>query len=108
MTLGLVKLLADTGCTDIPSADGKTDNFCTNLPGSAASNANLNTIVQIVVGTLAVIAVLIIVVSALNIVTAGGDSGKVAKARSSIIYALVGLAIVVSADVIVSLVVGKL
>ena len=108
MTLGLIRLLADTGCTDIPNSDGKTDNFCTNLPGAAASNANVNTIVQIVVGILAVIAVLIIVVAALNIVTAGGDSGKVAKARSSIIYTLVGLAIVVSADVIVSLVIGRL
>jgi hypothetical protein len=54
------------------------------------------------------VAVLIIVIAALNIVTAGGDSGKVAKARSAIIYALIGLAVAALADAIVSLIIGKL
>lgn len=82
--------------------------FCTGLPVPAASSSNLNTIAQVIVGILAVVAVLIIVIAALNIVTAGGDSSKVAKARSAIIYALVGLAVIVAADAIVSLIIGKI
>ena len=57
---------------------------------------------------IAVIAVLIIVIAALNIVTAGGDPAKVAKARSTILYALIGLIIAISADVIVALIAGRL
>lgn len=89
-----------------PKIEGQQ--YCTGLPVPAASTSNVNNIVHLVVGVLAVVAVLIIVISALNIVTAGGDSSKVAKARSAIIYALVGLIIVVSADIIVTVVIGKL
>ncbi len=95
-------------CTGAETQDINGDIYCTDLPQSAASQANLQNLVQIIVGILAVVAVLIIVYAALNIVTAGGDAGKVAKARSAIIYALVGLAIIVSADVIVSLIAGRL
>jgi cytochrome bd-type quinol oxidase subunit 1 len=86
--------------------DGAT--YCTGLPTATASSDNIQNIFHIVVGTLAAVAVLIIVISALNIVTAGGDSTKVAKARSAILYALVGLIIVIIAEAIVALVAGKL
>jgi hypothetical protein len=82
--------------------------FCTDLPQPAASSDNVQIIVHIIVGIIAAVAVLIIVIAALNIVTAGGDSGKVAKARSAIIYALIGLAVAALADAIVSLIIGKL
>lgn len=91
---------ADSSCT--------SDGYCTNLPQSAASSGNLQNILQIIIGTLAVVAVLIIVIAGLNIVTAGGDSAKVAKARGAIVYALVGLIIAIVANVIVNLVLGRL
>jgi type IV secretory pathway VirB2 component (pilin) len=81
--------------------------YCTNLPQGAASSSNLQHLLQIVIGTLAAIAVLIIVIAGLNIVTAGGDPAKVAKARGAIIYALIGLVIAVSAEAIVTFVLGK-
>lgn len=84
------------------------DQYCTDLAQPAASTANVQNIVQVLFGILAVIAVLIIVISALSIVTADGDAGKVAKARSAILYTLVGLAVAVSADVIVSLIITRL
>ena len=88
--------------------DVNGDTYCTNLPQATASGANLQNIVQIVLSIFAVIAVLIIVIAALNIVTAGGDPAKVAKARSTILYALIGLIIAISADVIVALIAGRL
>jgi hypothetical protein len=84
------------------------DGFCTNLPSAGATSANLQHIVQIILGILAVVAVLIIVIAGLNFVTAGGDPSKVAKARGTIIYALVGLAVTVTADAIVTFVIGRL
>jgi len=97
--INLPAILADTACT----ADG----YCTNLPTAPASGGNVQNLVHIVVATFAAVAVLIIIISALNIVTAGGDSAKVAKARSAIIFSLVGMAVIVSADLIVSLIVNK-
>lgn len=97
--LSTVKLMADSSCI--------SGGFCTNLPQATASSSTLHNVLQIIIGTFAVVAVLMIVIAGLNIVTAGGDSAKVAKARGTIIFALVGLAVAIFADVIVSLVVGK-
>jgi type IV secretory pathway VirB2 component (pilin) len=94
--------VADSSCTAINGS-----NFCTNLPQGAASSSNLQHILQIVIGTLAAVAVLIIVIAGLNFVTAGGDSQKVAKARGTIVYALVGLVIAISAEAIVTFVLGN-
>lgn len=50
------------------------------------------------------IAVLVIVICGIMIITADGDSQKVATARRGIIYALIGLLIVVSAFIITGVV----
>lgn len=81
--------------------------YCTNLPQAGASSANLQHLLQIVIGTLAAIAVLIIVIAGLNFVMAGGDPQKVAKARGTIIYALIGLVVAISAEAIVTFVLGN-
>jgi cytochrome bd-type quinol oxidase subunit 1 len=101
----LSKFAAACGGPDISCTN---DCYCTNLPQSPANAANIQNIVHIVVATLAAIAVLIIVISALNIVTAGGDSDKVRKARNAILFALIGIVVVVAADVIVSFIIGRL
>ncbi len=54
----------------------------------------------------AIIAVLVIVLAGIRIITADGDSGKIAAARQTIIYAVVGLAIVGSAFIITGIVQG--
>ncbi len=53
-----------------------------------------------------IIAVLMIVLAGIRITTADGDSNKVAAARQTIIYAVVGLAIVGSAFIITGIVQG--
>ena len=99
----LLSLLADDSCTSINGAS-----YCTNLPQGAASSSNLQHLLQIVIATLAAAAVLIIVIAGLNFVTAGGDSAKVAKARGTIVYALIGLVIAIGAEAIVTFVLGKI
>ena len=99
MVAQLIKFAADTSCT----AAG----FCTNLPGAQATSSNLRSLIQIVLGTLAAVAVLIIVIAGLNFVTAEGDPQKVARARSAILYALIGLVVAVSAELVVTFVLGK-
>jgi hypothetical protein len=62
-------------------------------------------IIAVVAG---VAAVIIIIVSGLKFVTAGGDANEVAAARRTIIYAILGLVIIVSARFIIGLLVGGL
>jgi hypothetical protein len=54
-----------------------------------------------------VIAVIVIIVAGLMYATSSGDSGRVAKAKNLLTYAIVGLVVVVSAFVITNFVVGR-
>lgn len=54
----------------------------------------------------AIVAVIVIVFAGIRIITADGDANKVAAARQTIIYAVVGLAIVGSAFIITGIVQG--
>lgn len=64
-------------------------------------------IVKGVVGSLAIVAVIFVVVGAINYMTSAGDSGKVQKAKNTILYALIGLIISVLAFAIVNFVIAK-
>jgi hypothetical protein len=54
-----------------------------------------------------VIAVIVIIVAGLMYATSSGDSGRVAKAKNLLTYAIIGLVVVVSAFVITNFVVGR-
>jgi len=54
-----------------------------------------------------VAAVIMIILSGLRYITSGGDASKVGAAKSSLIYALIGLVIVALAQVIVHFVFAK-
>lgn len=99
------RLLAAAGAT--VDCGGTTCN--TGLPVIGASSANLQIILQIVFGILAVVAVVIIVVwGGLRFITEGNNPQAVIKARNTIIYATVGLIIAISGEFIVSFVLGRI
>src|SRR5665213_2415046 len=90
------------------TVQGSCDTDCnTGLPNVNASSANFHSLVQLALGIIAAVAVLIIVLAGLKFVTAQGEPQEVAKARSTIIYALIGLVVAVSAEIIVSFVLNK-
>ncbi|HUS25864.1 MAG TPA: hypothetical protein VMY99_00775 [Nevskiaceae bacterium] len=74
----------------------------TGLPKVSANTANLQVILQLVFGIIGVLAVILIVLAGLRFITADGDPQEIAKARQTIVYALVGLAIALSAEAIVT------
>lgn len=80
----------------------------TGLPVVQASSGNVTTIIQIVFGVIGAFAVIIIIVAGIQFITSNGDPQGVARARQAIIYAAVGLAVAVSAEAIVTFVLGKL
>jgi hypothetical protein len=82
---------------------------CTNTP---ANGVNLNTTLTGVVNILSVVvgvtAVIMIIVAGFRFVTSAGDSSSIASARSTMIYALVGLAIVLLSQTIVKFVLDRI
>jgi len=80
----------------------------TKLPEVKANEAQLQNILAVAFGIAAGIAVLTIVIAALNFASAGSDTEKISRSKNAIIFALVGLAIALSAEAIVLLVMDKL
>jgi hypothetical protein len=58
-------------------------------------------VVQVLSFVVGAAAVIMIVVAGLKYVTSGGDSAKVGSAKSTLVYALIGLAIAVLAHLLV-------
>lgn len=87
---------------------GQTPKCLTNLPEVAGSNANLKIILGIVFGVAASVALISLVIAALNYATAATDSDKISRSRKAIIFSLVGLVIALSAEAIVLTVIDKL
>jgi hypothetical protein len=71
-------------------------------------NKIIATVINIFSAVIGVVAVIMIMVSGFNYVTSGGDSNKTATARSTLMYAIVGLVIVALAQVIVNFVLNRL
>ena len=69
-------------------------------------NNDVAGLLQIVFGLAGSIAVLVIVIAGIMFILSQGDPQKAAKARNTIIYAGVGLALIVSAFSLVSFVAG--
>lgn len=55
-----------------------------------------------------IVAVIFIIIGGVNYMTSAGDAGKVAKAKNTILYALIGLVICVLAFAIVNFAIGAL
>jgi Type IV secretion system pilin len=118
--LGLAVMLvlgfAFSGTAGAAGASGSAKNdVCegiTSAGGSCTSNGSaLTGIFELIINIISVIggfaAVVMIMIGGFRYVTSGGDSSKVSSAKSSIIYAIVGLLVIVFAQVIVRYVVKQ-
>lgn len=77
------------------------------IPHAGANRGNIRSALSVVFAIFGALAVLMIVIGALNFVNSEGDPQKAASARGTMIYALVGLVVAVSAEVVVSVVLGQ-
>lgn len=66
--------------------------------------SNILSILSIIIG---IAAVIVIIVAGLKYVTSGGDASKVSSAKSTLIYALIGLVVAALAQVMVRFVLSK-
>jgi hypothetical protein len=84
--------LGGTSCTKPGAANSAGENSIANIA---------ETIVNIISFIAGIAAVILIVVAGVKFITSGGDSNGVASARNTLVYALIGLAVVALAQVIV-------
>lgn len=80
----------------------------TGLPQIAASDANLQVVLQIVFGLVGAIAVVMIIVGSLRYVASQGNPQEAAKARGTLLYAILGLVIAVIAELLVTFVLSNI
>ena len=93
-----------TNC-DAGAAGGNCD---TTLPEVAANADTVSTLLSIVFGVLGAVCVFLVIYAGMQFITGGDDPQKVKNARNTIIWALIGLGVAVSAEAIVYLVLGRL
>ena len=91
-------------CTGI-NTDG-TD-ACASATGASGLSGTLSNVINILSLITGVAAVIMIIIGGLMFITSGGDPNGTKTARSTVIYALVGLAITALAQFLVHFVLSK-
>jgi hypothetical protein len=80
----------------------------TSLPQTPSGSNVLTTILTIVFTAAGLIAVLMITIGGLEYVISQGDPQRTAKAKNTILYAVIGLVVAISGFTIVTFVIGRL
>lgn len=78
------------------------------IPKATADQSKIQTVVNIAFSIFGAVALLIISIAGFRFVIHQGEPAEMTKQRNSIIYAVIGLAVTLSAWAIVSFVIGKL
>lgn len=80
---------------------------CNIAPDTAEDTAlaHVRNIINVAIGIIGVVAVIVIIVAGILMMTANGDSSKVAKSRQAIIFAAIGLIIALVAFPIVNFII---
>lgn len=88
----------------------KSDSCVSLLPKVSANQEALQNGLAILFGAMAAIAIVVIIIAGINFMIGASEANteKILKARRGIIYALVGLIVAISAEVIVFFVIGRL
>ncbi len=68
----------------------------------------VNDVVNVLTAVIGVISVIMIMIAGFKYITSGGDANKVSSAKDTILYAVIGIVVVVFAQVIVKFVINKL
>lgn len=78
------------------------------IPKPEITQSSISNVLSIVFGVAGGIALIIVIIAGIKFMTSQGEPQALAKARNTIIYALIGLVICIAAFSIVSFTSGKL
>ena len=79
----------------------------TTIPQIAADQTTLGNVLNVVYAVAGALAVVFIVLGGINYTLSAGDAGKVKQAKDTVLYALIGLVVVLLAFAITRFVIGK-
>jgi hypothetical protein len=105
----MIRIFQTLAVTNDPNAsvDGSSGADL-NLPEVAADAATLQGILAVVFGVIAVVAVIYIIIAGFQFITSQGEPQQIAKARQTILFAVIGLVIALSAELIVFFALGRI
>lgn len=93
------------------STGAATEGACFGGTDCTAGTTEIDTVIKMVVDilsvTIGVIAVIMIIFAGFKYITSGGDGQKVANAKSTMVFAIIGLIVAALAQLIVWFVLGK-
>lgn len=94
-------------CTGSDIQISTSGSTCDGSADGEGLNTLLTNVVNIFSAIVGVVAVLMVIYGGFRYITSGGDQNKVASAKNTLIYAIIGLVIVALAQVIVHFVLGQ-
>ncbi len=98
--------ISENVCTGVQSASSSTQG-CTGNQNITSGIKNIAvTVVNILSIVVGIVAVVMIIFGGFRYITSGGESNNVSSAKNTLLFAIVGLVIVVLAQVIVRWVIG--
>ncbi len=108
--VGLGGLLFQNNAMAVSCPEGSVNPDATTLAGcniAAENSANnlfdtVNKIINVVLGVIGIVAVVVIIVGGVSYLTSQGDAGKVAKAKNTILYGVVGMMVALLAFAVVN------
>lgn len=95
-------------CKDVPSSNAVCSDAAKQKPGNNPVIRTIATATHIISMIIGFVAVILIVVSGLNMITSGGNAESIANARKRLTAAVVGLVIASLAWVLSSFLVSKI
>lgn len=105
----LSPVMAEPAYADSTTAGGQ---YISQVQPAGASSSDLMTtvknIINVILGIVGIVAVVMMIVGGISFITSQGDSGKVTKARNTILYGVVGLVVALLAFAIVNFVLTSL
>ena len=101
--VGAASDIATQACNVNPSAA-----ICADINNDSQLTTMATNIINTALMIVGVLAVAMIIFSGISYVTSAGDKAKTTKAKNTLIYSIVGLAVAISAYAIVNFVLSKL
>ena len=100
---------------DVNNGNASQTHVCDEVNSNSSTKAKDNPIIGVISLVIMILsfiigfaAVVMIILGGFSLITANGDAQSVAKARSGIMYALIGLVVVALAQILVAFVLNKL
>lgn len=78
------------------------------LPHTTADQSKISAVLTIVFAIVGILSVMMVTIGGFKYITSQGDSQAVAKAKNTIIYAIIGVLVSILSIAIVTFVIGKL